>query len=96
LSSFLDLTYNFTQYGQLNLVRFKVVRLKIFIFQPLVLFAVDAIYLSARSLGQMAAVDGVAQLTNGTLFREYSSSMQFAGVSGRVALDVLDPLLRNL
>jgi hypothetical protein len=42
----------------------------------------------------MAAADGVGQLTNGTLFREYSTDIQFAGVSGRVALDVLDSLLR--
>jgi hypothetical protein len=54
------------------------------------LFTVDAIYLAARSLGMMLVNDGADQLTNGTLFRKYSSNTQFTGVSGRVALDVLD------
>ena len=38
----------------------------------------------------MLVNDGADQLTNGTLFRKYSSNTQFTGVSGRVALDVLD------
>jgi len=52
------------------------------------LFIVDAIYLSARSLGLIVANEGVDQLTNGTLFHAYSSNTQFKGVSGHVVLDV--------
>ena len=37
--------------------------------QDTLLFAVDALYLSVRTLGLMLAHDGPTQLTNGTLFR---------------------------
>jgi hypothetical protein len=52
------------------------------------MFVIDALYLCARVLGEMMADVGVDALTNGTLFHEYASNMQFMGISGPVVLNV--------
>ncbi len=52
------------------------------------LFIVDGLYLTARSLGLILANEGAEQLTNGALFHTYASNTQFNGVSGHVVLNV--------
>ena len=57
--------------------------------QAEILFANDALYFTALTLGKIVANEGEAQLTNGTLFHAYASNTHFEGVSGHVAMDVI-------